>query len=67
MTRKKEFIYNWDEIPVVVDLAYVAAMFRVSRETVRKLLCDGEIKGFKVGEQWRIRKDDLMAYTMGGG
>ncbi len=68
MVRKKEFLYNWDDVPVIVDLPYAAWVLGVTPETVRKECCRGNIKAFKVADvYWRIRKDDLMAYTMGGG
>lgn len=38
-----------------------AALLRVSRRTVRRLLASGELHGFRVGRQWRIATTDLDA------
>lgn len=62
----KKYIYSWDEVPIVVDPPYVAWLLGCSTENVRKMCQFGKIKAFKVGDKmWRIRKDDLIAYTMG--
>ena len=63
--KNKNYIYNWDEIPVVVDPPYVATLLGCSREKVRKECQSGKLPAFKVGDMWRIRKDDLIAYTKG--
>lgn len=46
----------------VYTVAEVAKILRVSEATVRTLLESGELKGFKVGNQWRINEEDLNAY-----
>jgi excisionase family DNA binding protein len=43
----------------------VANMLRVHRVTVIRLIKKGDIKGFKVGDQWRVWEDDLQAYIGG--
>lgn len=35
----------------------------IGKNTVYKLLNSGEIKGFRVGRQWRIAKDSLKALS----
>jgi excisionase family DNA binding protein len=35
----------------------------VSMSTVIRLIVDGELKGLKVGGQWRIHPEDLAKYT----
>ena len=40
----------------------VAEHLRVSEQTVIRLLKKGELKGSKVGKQWRIHTDDLADY-----
>ena len=64
LMRKNKYVYSWDEVPIVVDIPYVAWVLGVTPETVRKECQRGNLKAFKVGEMWRIRKDDLIAYTM---
>ncbi|QEL15601.1 helix-turn-helix domain-containing protein [Limnoglobus roseus] len=40
----------------------VARRLRVSEETVRSMLRNGELTSFKVRSQWRVRVADLEAY-----
>lgn len=62
MTREK-FVYNWQEVPLIVDVGYVCRILGVTADTVQSLLRTGELKGRKVGRAWRICKSDIMAYV----
>lgn len=42
----------------------VANFLRKKEASVRNLLRTGRLKGVKLEGQWRIKRDDLMAYTM---
>ena len=43
-----------------------ADVLRISLDTVRRLLREGQLPGRKIGpRQWRIRRDDLDAYLCG--
>lgn len=37
-------------------------ILNVSDKTVRKLLNDGDLKGFKVGKNWRVKPSELEKY-----
>jgi excisionase family DNA binding protein len=37
----------------------VAELLKVSGKTIRRLVRRGEIPGFKVGGQWRIKRGDI--------
>ena len=65
MPKNKGYIYNWDEIPLCVDAYYVADLLKCSARLIRDECQRGKLKAFKVGDMWRIRKDDLIAYTQG--
>lgn len=41
----------------VMDLLYIG------KNTLYGLLNSGELKGFRVGKQWRVTKDSLRAFT----
>lgn len=41
----------------VMDLLYIG------KNTLYKLLGSGELKGFRIGRQWRVRKDSLREFT----
>ncbi len=62
MAMKKRYITNWNDVPVVVDLAYVAIILGVTPETIRNEIKKGNIPATRVGHMWRILKEDLMAY-----
>ena len=40
----------------VMDLLYIG------KNTLYGLLGSGELKGFRVGRQWRVRREDLMEF-----
>ena len=40
----------------VMDLLYIG------KNTLYGLLNSGELKGFRVGKQWRVRREDLMEF-----
>lgn len=62
MVKRTKFITNWDEVPIVVDLAYISVLLGISNEYARQLVRDGIIKAFKVGKLWRIKKEDLKSF-----
>lgn len=41
----------------VMDLLYIG------KNTLYKLLGSGELKGFRIGRQWRVRKDSLREFA----
>ncbi len=43
----------------VYTIEEVAKMLKVSQMTVRRLIDEGELEAFKVGNQWRITKEAL--------
>ncbi len=59
-TRK--FITDWAEVPVMIDVAYVANILSMSYEKTRRLVKSGEIPSVKVGDEYRISKYSLMDY-----
>ena len=65
MRKNKDYIYRWDDVPLIVDTYYVADLFKCSARLIRAECQKGKLKAFKVGDMWRINKDDLIAYTKG--
>ncbi len=41
----------------------VAELLQVSTKTIRRLVSRDEIPGFKVGGQWRFRRQDIDAWA----
>ncbi len=63
--KLKDHTYNWDNVPVIIDPPYVARLLGCSVELIRKNCQSGKIPAFKIGDMWRIRKEDLITYTKG--
>jgi excisionase family DNA binding protein len=41
-----------------------ADLLKVSPETVRLWLKEGELKGLKVGTSWRVKQEDIEAFLV---
>lgn len=61
--KKAEPVVGWDQVPIVIDLPYVAVVLGANPEVIRRYLASGKLKGFKVGREWRINKSDLMEFV----
>ncbi|MGH8398898.1 MAG: helix-turn-helix domain-containing protein [Gammaproteobacteria bacterium] len=46
----------------MLTLEEVAYRLSVSVQTVRRLIDKGQLKGIRVGKQWRVRPEDLEDY-----
>ena len=65
--RKGEFVTNWEEVPVIIDIPYAAWLLGCSMENVRKMCQFGKLKAFKLGDKmWRIRKEAIIEFMKGG-
>jgi general secretion pathway protein E len=51
--------------PDVLNMDEAIASLKTTRPTFYRWLRDGRIKGFKLGRQWRFRKEDLSRYLSG--
>jgi len=67
MSEKNDHIEKIEKIRKIDDvkddeimtLGQVAAYFKISEEIIIKLVKEGEVPAFKIGEHWRIKKNDL--------
>lgn len=55
-------IRDVSELPVICDCAEAGLLLRIYPESVAKLAREGVLPGVKVGQSWRFRRDDLVAY-----
>lgn len=53
-----------DDRPVldILNLDETAEYLRVSNQTVYNMIRDGRIRAYKVGQEWRFLRADIMAY-----
>lgn len=49
---------------LAVDLATAGTMMGVSGKTVKRLILRGELRGLKVGAQWRVRTAEVEDYLI---
>lgn len=61
MTRKRAAREETSEDMVSLDEA--AGVLGVSRSTLQRMLKQGNVRGFKVGRQWRFRRGDLDKFS----
>ncbi|MBP9837373.1 MAG: helix-turn-helix domain-containing protein [Proteobacteria bacterium] len=48
-----------DQAPLLLTVREVSKLLRVQRPKVYELIRDGAIDGFKLGADWRIRRDSV--------
>jgi excisionase family DNA binding protein len=51
-----------DDMPDMMTIAEVARYLKLHELTVRRLAREGELPAFKVGRQWRIKRDLLESW-----
>ncbi|MCK8645635.1 helix-turn-helix domain-containing protein [Mycobacterium colombiense] len=52
-------------IPPALDIFEVATAFKCSHMTVRRMIAEGRLPAVKIGRQWRIRREVVLAYLSG--
>jgi len=65
MKAKIKPIKSFDDLPLIMDCEYVAMLLGTSLNSIYKLCLNGEIKAFKVGKLWRIKREDFESFVKG--
>ena len=65
MIQHRKTIKNWDDVPIVVDIAFVSRLLGQSYETVKRHCQSGRLPAFKTGKEWRLSKTALQNYIEG--
>ena len=55
--------FDNQQLPALLTFAEAIEYLFISKNTLLKMLHNGTIKGFKVGKQWRIKKEDLIEFS----
>ena len=63
MMSRRLIVTDWDDVPVIIDLPYLARLLGVTYDTAKRLCATGQIEAFKVGKQWRIARDAVMRHA----
>lgn len=56
---------DWEDLPIIFDLATLARITGVSYETLRGKARNGEIPCVKVGTQYRLEKEAVKKWLGG--
>lgn len=62
INKPRRIITTVDELPVICDAAEVGLLLRLNPESVNRMARDGTLPAVKLGQTWRFRRDDVMAY-----
>lgn len=46
----------------ILTLEEVAEKLKISEQTVRRYLRENKITGFKLGNNWRVKEEELMKF-----
>lgn len=55
-----------EELPVVMTFEEVREYLFIGRNTLLDLLHSGDLKGKKIGNKWRIKKENLIDFVSKG-
>ena len=61
MPRERPII-NWDEVPVIIDVPYVARLLAMNPDYVTGLAKANKIPAFKIEKLWRFKKNEIEQY-----
>ena len=53
---------DWADVPLFLSVEDVCILWELSDKTILNMLNSGSLKGFKVGDRWRIPKENVQNY-----
>lgn len=59
-------ITSVDSLPLVMTPEEAAKLLRCTPEYVSKMAKHGILPGFQLGNRWRFRREDILAFTVKG-
>ena len=61
MPRERPIV-NWDEVPVIIDVPYVARLLALNVDFTTRLAQRGVLPAHKIGKLWRFDKEEIRQY-----
>ncbi len=55
---------GWEKLDDVVTVKELADFLKINVETVKRALQSGKLKGFKVGNEWRMLREDIVKWLL---
>lgn len=53
---------DWDEVPVVMDIPYVARLIGFNVDVLTRKCQKGEFPAHKIFGHWRIKKEEMINF-----
>jgi len=67
MNSLNNFYSSIDELPLVISVEQLTSVLGIGRNTAYNMVRSGAIKSLRIGTQYKIPKNALIAYLDGGG
>lgn len=55
-------VTSWDDVPVLMDLAYASRIVGLCPDYLKQLSIKGTFPAGKIGNCWRVSKESLIEY-----
>jgi excisionase family DNA binding protein len=59
-------ISRWSDLPLVLTSDQAAAVLQLKRRTIANMLDRGDLRGVKIGKEWRVSRAELVRFVEGG-
>ena len=54
---------QWTDLPLVLTSEQVAQVLQLTRRTITNMLDRGDLRGVKIGKEWRISRAELVRFV----
>lgn len=51
-----------DKLPEILTVKQLAEFLQISDQTIARAVKSGDLKGFKVGREWRFEKEKVLEW-----
>lgn len=58
-------VSHWSDLPLVLTSKQAAAVLQLKPRTVADLLDRGDLRGIKIGKEWRVSRAELIRFVLG--
>lgn len=56
---------HWSDLPLVLTSKQAAAVLQLKPRTVANLLDRGDLRGVKIGKEWRVSRAEVLRFVLG--
>jgi excisionase family DNA binding protein len=56
---------HWTDLPLVLTSKQAAAVLQLKPRTIASMLDRGDLRGVKIGKEWRVSRAELMRFVLG--